>query len=109
MNLQQLTLHRHKENKINEFKNKYPEVYNWFQGDYFVDTLAENLHMTIRWTYHKQGQIQPLVCLGLPVQDSEGVVDIEDVAEYLKLEGFDCEIIRTQGAYRQLTALKISV
>ena len=107
MNLKQRVLQQHKENKINEFKNKYPEVYDWFQGDYFADTMSENCHMTIKWTYCKQGSIAPLPCLGLPVQDSVGVVDIEEVAEYLKLEGFHCKVLETQDLYRTSTVLEI--
>ena len=72
---------------ITEFKKTYPEVYDWFQGEYFAEQIIDKKEVSIRIYRILDRLGGKEYALGLPIQDSNGVVDMEDVVEYLKAEG----------------------
>lgn len=92
MNLKQRLLNKSKENVINRFKNKHPEVYNWFQSDCFANAMIECGYIEINWTYNEDPSKGEVPVESLPSYDSNGEVSIHEVCSYLFAEGFTREI-----------------
>lgn len=80
--LKERILKKYKENRVEDFKNKHPEVYDWFNSDYFIDTMAISGNLSIPWEFDQT----------LPRYDSSGEVNIYEVRIYLVAEGFKTNI-----------------
>lgn len=85
MNLSQKVSQFMRDTTIGEFKEKYPEVYDWFNSDVFI-SMFENDKVSLRTEYRKGLERKPLECL--PFKDNQGSVDLDAMVEYLKSEGF---------------------
>ncbi len=91
---------------INAFEKKYPQVAEWFASDYFHEMMVgKGGKWSLRATY-RAGDRDYRPCEGLPFQDNVGVVDIEDISEYLMLQGFKVQV---EGGFGKVTYLNISV
>lgn len=97
MNLKQRILNNYRENIINNFKSKHPEVYDWFQGDDFITPMSQGKNISIRWTMAEYFHMEAKPNRNLPAWDSNGEVNIHEVCLYLDAEGFDKEIIYNDG------------
>lgn len=76
------------------FEAKYPEVHEWFHSSEFVNQMANKGELTFRIYTIKQGIKEDAT--GLPIEDSDGLVDMDEVVSYLKAEGF---VAYTRGAF----------
>ncbi len=91
---------------INAFEKKYPQVAEWFASDYFHETMVgKGGKLSLRATY-RAGDWDYRPCVGLPFQDNVGVVDIEDISEYLMLQGFNVQV---EMGFEGATYIHISV
>lgn len=97
MNLKQKLLAKRKEKIIADFKNKYPEVYEWFQGDYFSEVMVDNGNICIRWEAETYFNLKDFPVKELPAYDSNGVVNIHEVCVYLNAEGLSRKIEYNDG------------
>jgi hypothetical protein len=88
MNLHDKLLQKHNENVIKSFQKTYPEVYEWFQGESFEQTITKASSVSIRAYKILRDPLRKEYSTGLPIKDSNGIVDLDDIVEYLKAEGF---------------------
>lgn len=75
--------------KVEAFKAKYPEVIDWFCGEFFEGLMLQSEgDFTFRTTY-KMKPWRWDVVMGLPFREKKGtVVDIEGLITYLQSQGF---------------------
>ncbi len=101
MDLSEKIQQEKKENFIKDFKNRYPEVYSWFNS-YEFSSLFNNLQeidLQIQCNRYGTKETNP----ALPFTDSNGVVPLEDIDDYLQIEGFDVGLKKGEGMYWFLT------
>lgn len=72
---------------IKDFKEGYPSVYEWFNGDYFYDLIiAGEGEVNLTVCYYKDGE--EVVPFGLPFKTGSSIVPLGSILTYLKAEGF---------------------
>lgn len=93
MNLRDKILKTKNESTVEVFKEKYPEVYVWFNSRRFQELMMKaevGNGVAIRISTYEDGVSTK--ALGLPIQDSNGYVDMDEVVDYLRAEGFVANI-----------------
>ncbi len=94
-------------NTSKTFEKKHPQVVKWFTSDYFHEMMVvRGGKLSLRATYRAGAEWKFRPCLGLPFQDNVGVVDIEDIREYLLLQGFNVQV---EEGFEESTYINISV
>lgn len=83
-----------KQKVISNFKTTYPQVFDYFNSDTFIERMVNCQVDSIILPIFKR--IGSSMCTEpveeLPFYDKEGKVDIDDIQEYLEAEGFYVEI-----------------
>lgn len=94
MNLNDLIDQHRKQKTIDHFKNKYPEVYEYFNSLKFMGMFANGFdYIDIAATTRVGSSMCTKYVKVLPFYDSQGKVDIEDVIEYLSSEDLNAKIV----------------
>ena len=109
MNLSQRIKQPKKQYTIQTFKKNYPEVYEWFQSEYFSNLFLTSNSVSLERHYVVEGYFTPRVCEGYPWKDSEGVVDVDDIVEYLEVEGFHTNIEKVGLGFTTIDVLVITL
>lgn len=107
MNLSQRIKDMQKQYTIDNFKRGYPEVYEWFQSEYFSNLFLNKVSVSLRRHFLIEGTFTPQVCEGYPWKDSDGVVDVDDIVEYLEAEGFHINIDKVRAGFTTIDELVI--
>lgn len=109
MNLSQKIRDVQKLYRINNFKRGYPEVYKWFQSEEFSDLFFNKVSVSLRRHFLIEGSFSPQVYEGYPWKDSDGVVDLDDIVEYLEAEGFHVNIEEVRVGFTKIDELTITL
>lgn len=80
----------------NEFWAKYKDVMMWINSDKLKKRFVGNDSINI--FLHEMVYFKKTYNKDLPVTDSDGVVDIDDLVLMFELEGFKCAILRDNEA-----------
>lgn len=105
MSLHQAAKDIRKTNVLTNFEKTYPQVHAWFHSNAFLDQFIDRNEVTLRAEYIDvpKGGDRLLAKVDtvheLPFRDEDGVVELEDIVNYLNMEGFRTSInpVRAQG------------
>ncbi len=101
MNLSEKIQQEKKANFIKDFKNRYPEVYSWFNSSEFSSLFNNLQEVGLQMQYNRYGNVETVPAL--PFTDSSGEVPLEDIDDYLQIEGFEVGLKKGEGMYWFLT------
>lgn len=87
MNLSEKIQKEKKAHFIKEFRNRYPEVYSWFNSYTFYDLFSNRQEVDLQIHRNKYGNIETVPVL--PFTDSCGEVSRSVIEDYLEVEGFE--------------------
>lgn len=92
-----------KQKVISDFKDKCPQVYNYFNSQPFVErfTNCQVDSIILPITKRIGSSMCTEIVEELPFYDDVDKVDIDDMQEYLEAEGFYVEVMR-HGYGREL-------
>ena len=79
-----------REQRYNSLKKTYPEVCDYLHSDGFTNKFTESDSISI--FYYSKSYFSDEYNKELPITDSNGVVDIDDLIEILRYEGFSSYI-----------------
>ncbi len=101
MNLSEKIQQEKKAHFIKEFKSRYPEVYSWFNSYEFSSLFKNRQEVYLQSQCNRYGTRETTPAL--PFTDSNGVVPLRDIDDYLQTEGFDVGIKEGEGMCWLLT------